>query len=313
MQDSGRVDTRGHTGTPSLGLYTSQSRDVIDTHLEWARQSGIDFFLLSWWGPPGSEWPGDWCDSVIRRNFVENPSLPNIRFAILYETTGRFQANLDIDHPANKATLLSDFDYLAQTYFSNPYYLRINDRPVIVIYASRIISGDEAGAVRDLREHIRANYGVELYLIGDEVYWEAYYDNFLQYGLTWEHFDAVTAYSMWTDTSLVEGGFPAFLEQVQIVYETWFRFAAEEGVDFIPNVMPGFDDRNLRPTRQENRVIHRSADGFREYVNIAKTYVDQDISMLLVTSFNEWGEGTNIEPSQAEGSAYLDIVGDNLP
>ena len=249
---------------------------------------------------------------MIRNNFVENPSLPNIRFAILYETTGRLQSNLDIDDPANKTTLLSDFDYLAQTYFLNPYYLRIDDRPVIFIYASRIISGDEAGAIQGLREHIRANYGIELYLIGDEVYWEAYYDNFLEYGLTWEHFDAVTAYSMWTDTSLVEGGFPAFLQRVETVYEKWFRFADEEGIDFVPNVMPGFDDRNLRPTREEGRVIHRSSHGFREYIDLAKTYVDQDISMLLLTSFNEWGEGTNVEPSQAEGFTYLDTVRDNL-
>ena len=40
---------------PVLGWYDSSNRTVIDQHLNWFRDTGIDFGIISWWGPDSYE------------------------------------------------------------------------------------------------------------------------------------------------------------------------------------------------------------------------------------------------------------------
>jgi hypothetical protein len=47
---------------PVLGWYDSSNRTVIDQHLNWFRDAGIDFGILSWWGPDSYE---DNCTKVL--------------------------------------------------------------------------------------------------------------------------------------------------------------------------------------------------------------------------------------------------------
>jgi hypothetical protein len=93
--------------------------------------------------------------------------------------------------------LLSDFDYLAQTYFRNPAYYRVGGRPVVVLYVSRIFRGAYAEAIAALRERMQAMWGIELYLIGDEVDWD------LGPSRAWIRlYDAITGYTSTAARSL---------------------------------------------------------------------------------------------------------------
>jgi hypothetical protein len=56
-------------------------------------------------------------------------------------------------------------------------------------------------------------------------------------------------------------------------------------------------------------VIPR-ADGrfYREYWALSEEFLDPQCPVMLLTSFNEWHEGTEIEPSREFGESYLTLT-----
>jgi glycoprotein endo-alpha-1,2-mannosidase len=84
------------------------------------------------------------------------------------------------------------------------------------------------------------------------------------------------------------------------------RLAAQRRVLFVPSVGPGYDDTRIRPwnsvntrDRQRGQYYERS---FAEAVKVRPPIVS-------ITSFNEWGEGTQIEeaiPKKIDSYTYVD-------
>jgi hypothetical protein len=68
--------------------------------------------------------------------------------------------------------------------------------------------------------------------------------------------------------------------------------------------MPGYDDRRIRPA---NGFVH-SRDGGAYYDQTWRAAIDSRPHWVIINSFNEWPEGSFIEPSQAYGKLYLDLT-----
>jgi hypothetical protein len=78
---------------------------------------------------------------------------------------------------------------------------------------------------------------------------------------------------------------------------------------FFPNAMPGFNDWGVRPQEKHPR-FYPSPERFRSFLDMALKYVDPRMPVLMVTSFNEWHEDTQVEPSGKYGEAYLKVLHD---
>ena len=68
--------------------------------------------------------------------------------------------------------------------------------------------------------------------------------------------------------------------------------------------MPGYDDTRL-PRQDAFAVPRRQGDYYRETWRGA---VASQPDLIIINSFNEWPEGTHIEPSAGYGNLYLDIT-----
>jgi hypothetical protein len=293
----GRHWIEGYLGTPELGEYDSSNSEVLRQHVSWAADHGIDFFTAAWWGQ------GSYEDEVIHGPLLDVMAESDLQFAILYESPGLLGMENDkiaVDEPSKRERLIYDFDYLAQNALSHPNYLRINGRPVVFLYLTRVFTGDVAAVLDEIRSTVAARNGQEPFIIGDEVYWHGPSPSRL------ELYDGVTAYNMHTS---VAGIADEFASKVASRYEIWQRAARDAGVAFIPDVIPGFDDTAVRP-EAEHPVIPRSPELFAQQLTDSVELAEGPVRLVMITSWNEWHEYTSVEPAKEYGTTYLELVAD---
>jgi hypothetical protein len=104
--------------------------------------------------------------------------------------------------------------------------------------------------------------------------------------------------------------------EVYDLYQSACELAHSYGKSFIAPVMPGFNNINISTqTRGANGtetleiVGRRNGVTYNELWSVAKA---TDPDGYAITSFNEWHEGTEIEPSIEYGDQYLNLTKDNV-
>ena len=300
---------------PLLGYYNSLDPNVLSKHITWATQYGINTFMIEW---PGEDTP-NWYSvpDEAMKVFVKNPNFEKIDFFFVYSLVSGLRdadepslarVNLNENHRVNK--LLSDFRYASRMYFKRSNYLRIQGRPVIYLWAVTLTTGNLKKTVAKLRNTVKAETGKDPYIIADTVLMYTDPNPSLV-----KIFDAAMPYAMLK----YQGNPPKKYElkdSIPTIHQRYryFTYALEDlGVDFVPAVFPGFDATGAPWCYDNNKRLKtpkvlRSTPSFKDFVIKSKSWVDPDISMIYVTSWSEWNEGTNIEPSQQFKFKYLDAL-----
>jgi hypothetical protein len=293
----------GYKDYPYLDLYDSRSLSVINQHIEWATDYGIDFFAMSWWGP------GSWEDKTIRDYYLQAEESSEIKFCIHYESVGCLNEppgqpidfNSQFDESQTRGEkFLSDLDYIAENFFNDPRYLKINGRPVIIFYSAM----DYQNASEALAQ-FKQSMDPQPYLIADVIRFESSIEN-----LDWDflsNFDAITGYNMYTSDQSM---YPYFLSKVAGKYAEFKYYAESYGLSFVPGVMPGYDDTIIREGHPP--LDRNSGQFYKDYWQVAIEYLDPDINAIMITSFNEWHEDTQIEPATEYGMTYLELTKESL-
>jgi hypothetical protein len=285
--------------TPRLGHYDSGDRAVAKQHVKWAKQAGLDFFIISWINPTGRE------DQNFKRVTLPEIEEQGLRFAFHYETALalNFQAGtepLDFDRKLDDGGRAGDrfvahFDYLADSYLKRKSHLTQNGQAVVILYLVREMV--HAGPyLTQVRERLKKR-GIPLYLIADVVFWappETY-----DWALLKEHFQAITGYNMYDR--------PQFLDSVRAQFRACDRSARENGLKFVPTVMPGYNDTRLRG-KDRPSYDRRGGSFYREFWELASPYTTLDQPFFFITTFNEWHEGTELEPSLEYRDFYLKLT-----
>jgi putative SOS response-associated peptidase YedK len=103
----------------------------------------------------------------------------------------------------------------------------------------------------------------------------------------------------------IKGMTPAQMtEWADRTYPTWRRMIG--GKLFCATVIPGFDDTR-GPGRTAPRPTVARFDG-ATYTTLWDAAIRHDADWVVVTSFNEWHEGSEIEPSREHGDRYLTLT-----
>jgi hypothetical protein len=81
---------------------------------------------------------------------------------------------------------------------------------------------------------------------------------------------------------------------------------------WVATVMPGWDDSRVRDTGNSLRNVSTPFSANRQdggvFVASWAAALSSNPDWILINSFNEWIEGTQIEPSQSYGPRYLEIL-----
>ena len=276
---------------PRRGVYDSRDAETIADHIAQGDRGGVEFWAVSWWGPGSST------DTVFRNHILAHPDARKLKYAVLYESTGRLGS---LNKP-RYTRLLDDFRYLAEHYFKCPYYLKIAGRPVVFLYLTREYFRNRGlDTLHRLREELP-----QVYLVGDDVFSDGYR---AKYARLW---DAVTAYDVYGQSMQDDGATRRALARLKRNYADAREVANSVGTGFVPAVSPGFNDKAVRAghvgrARYFTDVPDsREGDVFRAMLcDVALPNLDPITgNMLMVTSFNEWYEDTQIEATTGTAPA----------
>eukprot|EP00934_Nitzschia_sp_Nitz4_P006595 Nitzschia sp. Nitz4//scaffold185_size43419//16920//19772//NITZ4_007301-RA/size43419-snap-gene-0.64-mRNA-1//-1//CDS//3329539709//6585//frame0 len=274
-----------------LGEYDDRETSVIQQHLEWSKQGNIGVWITSWWGPNSGE------DQTLKGTIMNSSKveLGDHKIALLYETTGRIKkdANGVYDYEKN---VPSDFQYICQTsgYFDHPNYYRINGKPVVAMYLTRVL--DSNHILDDVIPIIR-EICPDIYIIGDEVWGNPS-------GNTANLLDAITNYDVYGNMGRPRGyAGQQRVDDYFALAAAWKEADAVHQSAFVPSVSAGYNDRGVRLSANHpamsRKLTANSAEGslFAAQLVQAVELLDEDADhLLLVNSFNEWHEDTQIEP-----------------
>lgn len=277
---------------PLLGEYLSDDPAVIASHLKWASQYGIDFFIISW------SHAGSFADQTARKYLLPAMAQSDVRQAPTVELMS--YGERDLGNVEFRNRLAADLRFVGEHYLKHPSALRIDGRPVLFLYVTRVLRGDVASWLEDVRRML-ATIGVDPFVVADEVFWhEADPDRV-------RAFDAITAYNVYDWPRTGNAGLASestFLADVEGLFSRWQVAAQAAGVQFVPNAMPGYNDRGVR-LADDHYVIPRrmhlsgsTTSLFERSIELARRFVDPRVPMVTITSFNEWHEWTQVEPAR---------------
>jgi len=307
--------------TPFLGEYNSSDSLTADRHILWAKQHGIDFFAVSWIGKgtwvdwmntSDGTWDFDEIDWNLNYSFLKASHLPDFNFCLFYET----EIVLDnaIGHNKNFTDIfINDMVYAAENYFNHPSYLRVDNKPVLIIYnlphLYQKLSIQEAQKLINVTRQRLADINVNVYLIGDLGGGPSAPD---ADSPLWYSLDAVTSY-FFAHAHAPEG-WQQMTDYARTYYPRWLSTAKSKGIGFIPNAYPGYDNTEHCKWKQSQNMSCTSIElplnktMFEQMLNIALNNRDENLKIVMITSWNEWLESTAIEPSMQFGESFLHTI-----
>lgn len=290
--------------SPALETYDCRTEPTIKQHLEWANKAGIEFFIMQWWGQ------GTFSDNTVKQHFCPylDRSKYRTKFCISYLTpyihqTVNYETTLDRN---SEAQFITNFEYIARTYFKHPNYFRINNRPVVFMYLSRFLKCDYAKTFSRIRAIIKNKTKEDIYLVGDEIFWNApNRDRIAQ-------LDAITVYTMYgPDRYASYAEETGLLKDIDNVFAVYKKLADELKIGFIPNIMPGFNDYGIPEKgrlrfQERHYIIPRSfsvtnkEEGslYRAYLQVARKHLSPTLNIIAINSWNDWQSDTQIEPTK---------------
>ncbi len=310
--------------SPALGEYDSRDPSVAERHIALAASHGIDFFTLDWWPNRPAQ------NAAIDSGFLRAANIADIRFCIFYESIdlgeGVTQNGIVFD-ASTKDRFVSDLMTIARNYFRHPSYLKIDGRPVLVLYATRQMRGLFPQAMHEMRGAM-ASEGYDPFVIGDEIFWVVVdaEDSGAALRVTGNPqisrirlFDAITAYNLYVKEREKHRGYGSASRFVRDSVKLYRRYRNAVGIPIIPGVIPGFNDRAVRPEADHFVIPRRwtaeAREGsfFAEVIErIGKAMADPKLHAILITSWNEWNEDTAIEPVAPAPPTTRDVSGEGL-
>ncbi|MCB1070370.1 MAG: hypothetical protein KDL31_08440 [Kiritimatiellae bacterium] len=267
---------------PLIGLYDSTDPDVLECHLLQMKLAGIDGVIADWYGIAGvADFP-EIHDAT--RALFDAARINGMTFAACYEDrTIQLQVEWGKLEPDQIPQQLAEtFRWMEDNWFSHAHYQQFLDRPLVLNFGP-IYVRDPApwNAARNA-------LSVKPVLFGLHHIWRlAGGDG----GFTWVHHEP------FQDVSSPE--------TIRTRIGEVFSYFSKNPDEVIVSAYPGFNDVYTHERHQE--LAYRDGKTLEQTLEVGMA---GPWKMIQLVTWNDYGEGTMIEPTHEFGYRFLEIVQD---
>jgi len=312
---------------PLWGYVNEANPDVMEMQINAALRHGVNTFIYDWY------WFDNlpYLESCLKNGFLKAPNNKDMKFYLMW-------ANHDVNYLWDKrnsdslseilyrgAHNIHEFEcatnYVIENYFGLQNYYRIDNKPVFCIYEpanlieglggientkkalcdfrNRCISAgfDGVNIQATLRGAITSNLsGIDKSVFFDslKVSEELGFDSLTHY--QYVHFiDVNTTYS----------------EILPKVIEAWDYVYKNCSIPYFPHVSLGWDNNPRHYGLKPDILKDNTPENIKKAFEAAKKYVDEGkcgVPLITVNSWNEWTEGSYLEPDDLYGYGYLEAI-----
>ncbi|HEY9777369.1 MAG TPA: glycoside hydrolase family 71/99-like protein [Planktothrix sp.] len=268
----GRREAASHY-YPLIGLYDSNDPNALECHVLLMKLAGIDGVIIDWYGRD------DFLDyAVNHRNtlhMVDFVRKAGLRFAIMYEDQ-TVKKEIDgnfLSAPNAVAHGRTLMKWVDKQWFSSPTYLKLNNHPVFMVFGPQYYKDKEWSQLfNDL--HSAPSF----------------------FTLQDAKVAAATGGFSWPQP---KDGTDESISKLSEFYERSKHWSA-----FVPSAYPRFHDiyqeAGVRPSW--GMIDDLSGKTFKDTLDLA---IESKPALIQLVTWNDWGEGTQIEPSVEFG--YRDL------
>ncbi|MHB1034315.1 MAG: glycoside hydrolase family 99-like domain-containing protein [Pirellulales bacterium] len=287
---------------PLLGWYHEGDPDIADWHIKWAVEHGISFFAYDWYWDRGQRQLEHALDGYFKSRYRKS-----LQFCLLW-------ANHNPPKSTSEEDLAAVTRFWIDHYFRQPEYLRIDNKPVVIIFTPNRITEDlgvakTKAAFQTMRRICREAGFDGLFLVGC-----AWPSREMLAAMQAEGYDAATGYNYpAAGAKPQDGKRPTYDSAIDGYRNFWETIEGYKLVDYFPVTDPGWDSRPWQGNEALVRTGRHPAK-FKKMLELAKTFADahpvgkEHRKIVLAEAWNEFGEGAAIEPHREFGFGYLDAI-----
>ena len=250
--------------------YSGGDDATMNRHIQQASDAGINVLICAWFGPD-----------------EERLNKRCRRLMDLIEASGRDLKVVIMPEQAawaplgNADALANALGVVQRDFMSRPSYFKFQGKPAVFWFNPSSLGGpDTWRALRD-----RTDGGRSQFWFGgsDNFSYLSAFDTLYFFDITWERKPGAAMDSYGSQLAA-------------------YNKSNGQNRPFIATVMPGYDDIKVRNGHRRDR------EGGNYYRGTWQTAIDKNAAAVVLTSFNEFFEGSHIEPSEQYGDVYLRLT-----
>ena len=320
---------------PLWGYGMEDDPAVMARKIEAAADHGIDFFIFDWYYYND----GPFLARAVENGFTQALNSGRMKFCCMWANhdwvnlfpCGR-QTGRELLYPGKVTpeTFRAMSRVLVERYFPHPSHFAIDGFPYFSIYdlSTFLQNFGSVKATRTAMDEFRSTAraagfpGVHLNVIACEnpvLRGEKVNPNFPEL-LRELGFDSVTSYVWIHHVPLDQSPLNPYPVAMEKYLEYWDGIAGKYEIPYYPNVTMGWDssprfiqsDKWLPVTGYPNMnlIEKNTPENFRIALEKVRARLDamRKPSIVTINSWNEWTEGSYLEPDQQHGLAYLEAV-----
>lgn len=284
---------------PLLGYYPEEEGWVAEKHIDWAAQYGITFFAYDWyWNVSKPEY-----DHALK-NYLKAGNKSKLKFSLLWAY-----------HVAALKSV-KEFDdmvaYWINNYFNQPTYFKIADTPAIFIFSFDQLENN-ARALGETTKSLLARAHTQAQQKGYKGIYFVVTTN-SRPGDDIEKFFLDNGFSAYTGWNYVESK-GSRTDDYDVMVNAYLEYysAASQTAKRLPYIVPASPGWDSRPWSGNASVVRSNPTPakFERMLRGAKQFMDSNAAVpkiLMIEAWNEFGEGSYIEPTKKWGFSYLEAI-----